>query len=361
MRAGMIIRTIHAWSGAGLSLLLAVMGISGSLLVFKNDYLRASFPQARHAVPADPATVAAFTEQAEALYGASAIRSLRFPAPDLGLLRVRLNTGESAYLDRTGAELARWHGHARPEEWVFDLHHYLLMGETGEIVIGIAGLCLFGLVLSGLYAVWPARRSLGARVLPRSAKRRDLLSSHRNLGVLAGLPMIVMALTGTGMIFPDMAKALMLAGRTSPAPLKMAPTTDSGEADWPTLFQTAQAEFPDATIRGVTMASGQGGAIRIRIRQPAEWQPNGRTYISLYPASATVLSVTDALSATPGAQAFNAFYPIHSGRLGEGYGARIYDLLLAIIGVSLTVLGLVGMYAFLTKPRRLRKRAASQI
>jgi uncharacterized iron-regulated membrane protein len=361
MRANLIVRTIHAWSGAGLSLLLAVLGISGLLLVFKDDYLRASFPQAGQVVQADPATVAVLTEQAEALYGADTIRSLRFPAPDLGLLRVRLNTGESAYLDSTGAELTRWHGHARPEEWVFELHHYLLMGETGEIVIGIAGLCLFGLTLSGLYAVWPAHRSLGARVLPRSAKRRDLLSSHRNLGVVMALPLIVMALTGAGMIFPDAAKALMLAGRTSSPPLEMATTAEHGETDWLALFQTAQAEFPDATIRGVTMASGQGGAVRIRMRQPAEWQPNGRTYISADPANAAVLSVTDALSATPGAQAFNAFYPIHSGRLGEGYGARIYDFLLALIGLGLAILGLVSAYAFMTKPRRLRKRAASQI
>lgn len=361
MHSGRIIRTIHAWAGAGLSLLLAVMGISGTLLVFKDDYLRASFPQARQVVPVNPATVAALTEQAETLYGADAIRSLRFPAPDFGLLRVRLNNGESTYLDRTGAELTRWDGHARPEEWIFELHHYLLMGETGEIVIGIAGLCLFGLVLSGLYAVWPARRSLGVHILPRSAKRRDLLSSHRNLGVFAALPLIVMALTGTGMIFPDAAKALMLAGRTSPAAVETAIAAGSGETDWQSLFLAAQAEFPDAAIRGVTMASGNAGAVRIRLRQPGEWQPNGRTSISAAPASATILSIEDALSATPGVQGFNAFYPIHSGRLGEGYGARIYDLLLATIGLGLTMLGLVGAYAFLTKPRRRRQRATSQV
>jgi uncharacterized iron-regulated membrane protein len=355
MQSGRIIRTIHAWSGAGLSLLLAVMGISGFLLVFKDDYLRASFPQARQVVPVDPATVATLTEHAEALYGTNAIRSLRFPAPDFGLIRVRLNSGESAYLNSTGAELTRWDGHARPEEWIFELHHYLLMGETGEIMIGIAGLCLFGIVLSGLYAVWPARRSLGTKVLPKSTKRRDLLSSHRNLGVFAAPPLIVMALTGTGMIFPDAAKALMLASRTSPAAVETAIAAESGETDWQSLFLAAQAEFPDAAIRGVTMARGDLSLLRVRMRQPAEWNPNGRTYVAIDPAGTTVLSVENALSAPAGIRTFNAFYSIHSGRLGQGYGARLYDFVVATIGLSLTILGLVGAYAFLTKPRRRRR------
>src|SRR5690606_28295703 len=158
------------------------------------------------------------------------------------------------------------------------------------------------------------------------------LASHRNLGVFAALPLIVMSLTGAGMIFPDAAKALMLSGRAAPAAIAAPAATKADAPDWQALFEAAQAQFPDAATRGVTMAHGNESTVRIRVRQPSEWQPNGRTYISADPASAAVLSVEDALSATPGVQAFNAFYPIHSSRLGDGYGARVYDFVIAIIG-----------------------------
>ena len=34
-----VLRTIHAWAGAILSLLLIVLGLTGSLLVFENDWI----------------------------------------------------------------------------------------------------------------------------------------------------------------------------------------------------------------------------------------------------------------------------------------------------------------------------------
>lgn len=359
MRAGMVIRTVHAWSGAALSLFLAMMGLSGIFLVFRDDYLRAVFPEARQVVPADPATLAVLAEKAESLYGQGTIRTFRFPTPDFGLFRVRLFSGESAYLDGNGSVVAFWSGHNRFDEWVFDLHHHLLTGASGETVIGIAGLCLFCLTLTGLYAVWPARRSLGMSVLPKSTKRRDLLSSHRNLGIWVALPMLVMSLTGAGMVFSTQTKALLSLGSGPPSPVTRttaSTTTMADRIDWQTLLANAQAEFPDAALRGVTLLPNGKTSARVRLRQPAEWQPNGRTYIDVDTASSAILAVDDALAAPPSIQAFNAFYPVHSARLGHGFAGRLYDFVIAATGLGLFLLGMVGTYAFLTKPRRKRRR-----
>lgn len=43
-------RTVHAWLGTVLSLLLVVLGTSGAPLVFKDDYLRANVTEARASI-----------------------------------------------------------------------------------------------------------------------------------------------------------------------------------------------------------------------------------------------------------------------------------------------------------------------
>ena len=42
-----VLRTVHAWAGAILSLLLLVLGLTGTLLVFEDDWLRLTVPEAR--------------------------------------------------------------------------------------------------------------------------------------------------------------------------------------------------------------------------------------------------------------------------------------------------------------------------
>ena len=53
-----MLRLTHAWAGTCLSLLLAVLGLSGALLVFKNDYLRAVVPTASATISLDAAAFA---------------------------------------------------------------------------------------------------------------------------------------------------------------------------------------------------------------------------------------------------------------------------------------------------------------
>ncbi|OYW88723.1 MAG: hypothetical protein B7Z22_01785 [Hyphomonas sp. 32-62-5] len=65
----MVLRTAHAWAGAVLSLLIAVLGLSGSLLVFKKDYLRAVFPEARAPVSLAPSDLGPVLNGIEATYG----------------------------------------------------------------------------------------------------------------------------------------------------------------------------------------------------------------------------------------------------------------------------------------------------
>lgn len=340
-----VLRSIHAWAGAVLATLAAIIAVSGTLLVFKHDYLRAVFPAARQAAATDPVTLGRIAESAQEKFGKE-IRSIVFGTADMGFHQVYLRDGGGAYLDGDGQVVTQWDPRGRPEAWLFDLHQRLLAGESGHTVAGVAALAVASMVVTGLIVWLPAARSFTCRVWPRSTRRRDLLTQHRNLGVIAAGPLMLLTLTGAAMVFPDAAKSVLawaLPSDPAPAPaVAVAGATDqaTGQAvDWPAALRLAQGEFPEATLRIIGWPDGSG-TVSIRLRQAVEWHPNGRTRVEL--SGGTVVATHDAAEDPLSARAYHALYPLHASRIG----GRAYDLVAAVAGISLAVLSLVGLWTF---------------
>lgn len=347
------IRTIHAWAGAILSLLLIVLGLTGSLLVFENDWIALKHPEARTGFAAEPAVLGAAAERLEADH--PDMRTVDFGGAQLGTHKLYLAEEDFGLAAADGTTLDRWTGPARVEAFVFDLHHHLLADETGEIVGGVAALAAVLLVLTGLVVWAPAWRATRWRVWPRSGRRGELVSSHRNLGLITAVPVLVFCLTGAGMVFHDQAKALLAPDAPEPAP---PPVVGTGDIDWPAALAAAQARFPGATLRMASWPSGPGKPASIRLKQPGEWHPNGRTTVLIDPATSGVVRATDAQTLTSGERAVHAIYPLHAGAVG----GWLYEWVTVLSGVALAALGGVGLWAFLRqrlggRGRQARRRA----
>jgi uncharacterized iron-regulated membrane protein len=369
------LRRLHAWAGLALAVVVATLALSGTLLVFKADYLRAVFPVAR--APADTSAVqlAVVAARADAQYG-DALRSIVFGTDELGLHQAYFKDGGGAYLDAHGEVVTRWHEGGRPEVWLFDLHHDLLAGERGHTLAGITGLLVAIMAITGFVVWWPGRRAFRGRVWPRSARRRDLVTQHRDLGVIAALPIVLVALTGAAMVFSKPAQAVLAAllPASSPAAVsaradvavRSSPVTSPGSngpdaslapsaspvaavrtpPDWAHVLARAQAQFPDARLRVLAWPDDRG-IVTVRLRQPAEWHPNGRTRVAIDAHELRVVEVTDAVAAPLATRAYNALYPLHAARVG----GRAYDLLLVLAGLALLALSLVGATTYLMHAR----------
>lgn len=347
------IRLIHAWAGAILSLILVVLGLTGSLLVFEDDWVRMTVQPDPAALSAGPARLGAAANAVQARYG-DAVSSVVFAGGDLDVHKVYM--GERfAYAGGEGQVLAEWDSTARAEAWVFDLHHYLLAGEPGMIVGGVAGLAGALLALTGLVVWIPAWRATGWRVWPASARRRDLIASHRNLGLIFAAPVFLLCLTGGAIIFNEQTRALLQAIAPDPAPKSAPPPVDAGSVDWSAALAAAQAAFPEARIRTAGLPPEPGKPASVRLRQPGEWHPNGRTVVQIDPTDSRVVGVVDAHALGGGTRLQNALYPIHAASVG----GWLYDLVVALSGLALAALGGVGAWSFLIKPRRRRRTAAA--
>lgn len=352
------LRLLHRWTGGLIGLLLAILGFTGALLVHEDAFLRATVPHATDAQRQDTATLAATA--ARVFAAPDRPRSIVLATADQGLNRLSYKISEkAAYADQNGRIVLAWTSKwSRPEVWLFDFHHHLFAGDTGEIVGGIAGLAGLGFVVTGLILWWPTRRIFHLRAWPRLMKRAAIVHHHRDLGVLVAPLLIISLTTGATMNLKWFSQALR-APFTSPATMQQAstpPKIKGGELakdlDWTQVIGAAKARYPGAEVRIITLPPKPGGLISIRLRQQAEWLPNGRTMAWFDPADGRMVATRDAQTLPLGSRITNVDFPLHAAKVG----GLPYRLVMTVSGLALTLLGTLAVVTFWGNPSGLPKR-----
>lgn len=346
-----VARTCHAWAGAALSLLLVLIASTGALLVWKDDYLRLTIPAARAEFDPTPANLARIAEAADATFEPNTVLFMDFPTRGFGLATVMLWEDEFAYLDVDGDVVARWPLNGRFEDWLFDLHHRLLLGTTGLYVAGFAGLATAILVLAGAIAFWPMRRAFKLGPALRGADRPSALLSHRNIGIVAALPVILAVTTGASLAFPDTSRDVFLSPLRGDFSYSEAfsdgldDLTGAEVAGWEAALTRAQASFPDAEIVATTWPDATPPYRIIYLKQPGEWHPQGATRVYIDAREGWMDIRIDAKTLPWEEDAYNALYPIHTA----SFGGLLYKLYATATGLALAALGLLGAWAFLRR------------
>lgn len=336
---------LHRWTGGLIGLILALMGLSGAILVHRDALIL--LPHAGDARVTGVEQVAATVERLMA-DPAARPQSLIFPSDSLGLYRLNLGEGAGAYVDQGANEVARWFTQwERPELWLFDFHHHLFAGDTGETVIGIAGLAGLFFVISGAVLWWRTRRTFDFRLLPRRMTRPAILRHHRDLGILFAPLLLLVIYTGVTMIFRPMTTLVL--GPGAPATIEralkapQAPETKVAEKlDWSAMIRTAQARFPGAELRILSLPRNGGGLISLRMKQPEEWLPNGRTVLYFAADTGRLVEARDALALPAQVRGFNTLYPLHAAKVG----GLPYRLVMTLVGLVLTLLGGLTVWTF---------------
>jgi len=341
------IDSIHRWTGAIMGVLLAAMGLSGTLLIHEDAWLRATVPHASDSRAPDATTYGPALERL--MTGPTRPTNIIFPSDSLGVFTLTFGEGAGAYADASGAIVSRWDSKwERPEVWLFDFHHHLFSGEGGTTGVGILALIGLGFVFTGLVLWWRNRKSFKLRVWPSSLSRLQIVRHHRDLGLVMSPLLLTLFLTGSILVFRPIADVLFAplspAGTIS-ASLEQ-PTQKGGRLapnfDWPTLLQLVRNTYPDGQLRGINIPRRDGQLIRVRVRQPGEWLPNGRTHLWFDPASGRLVEARDARGLPLATRAYNAVYPVHTSKVG----GPIYKVVMTAAGLTLVMLGSLAVYAF---------------
>lgn len=351
---------LHRWTGGLIGLVLLVLGLSGTVLLYRDTLVM--LPHASDEQVQQTGALIAATERLMA-DPANRPSSIVFASDSFGLDRVSFGREAGAYADQAGNIITRWDSPwQRPELFLFDLHHHLLAGEAGEIVAGIAGLCGLFFVISGIILWWRTRATFRLRLLPARMTRPAILWHHRDLGIVFAPLLLLVMFTGTTMIFRPVT-ALIL-GPSAPGTIEASfkpPEAQFGaladRPDWAAMLGTARQRFPDAEIRILSLPREPGKPVAIRMKQPAEWLPNGRTTLWFAPDTGELVEARDALKAPGAAQVFNTFYPLHAAKVG----GLAYRLAMTLVGLALSLLGSLTVWTFWFRRGRTARRVGSRV
>jgi uncharacterized iron-regulated membrane protein len=337
-----VLALLHRWTGGIVGLLLALIGLSGTALVWEESWI--GLPGAHDPLASNPAAAGDAVAAAVAL--GPTLSRITFAGEGMGLHQAIYADGGGAYLNQAGVAVDRWHSlWERPELWLFDLHHYLFLGANGKYVTGTLGLLLIAFAVSGLVLWWRTRRTFRFRLWPARMTRSAIVRHHRDIGVIAAPLLLLSATTGVLMVFPALATALTApwagGGAEAPALPSDIPAPDA-RTDWRRVMIAAGAAFPEAAPRRLMLPSHPGEPLALRMKQPFEWTPNGRTYVWLDPATGTVLATRGPAAGDAASAIIEKFYPIHAAKVG---GVQ-WKLALTFSGLALVLLGTLATWSF---------------
>jgi len=271
------------------------------------------------------------------------------PTADLALAKVTMFDTRYAYVDTEGNIVDEWFLNERWEEWLYDLHHRLLLGNAGLTILGFCGITMLLLLIAGVVTFWPMRRGLELGFGIRSLARPHLLIAHRNIGIVEALPFALTLVTGIVLAFPTQVeerflRPVRMTQEYSDA-LSLGVDDVSGEAlgAWLPAMQRALATFPAGEVRSVRVANDISNYRIIGVKQPEEWHPDGMSLVYVDADGGWMDIRYDATTLPLVERAYNVVYPLHTGKLES----LVYKSLLTVSGILVALLSTVGLMSFI--------------
>ena len=327
-------KILHRYLGLLLCGFIFCISLTGTLLLVKKEYLWLSIPQAR--VSIDHSYLASAMGNIERQYQGAA-RFVQLHSQNLSIHKVFLPDRNYAFHDQSGLQLKVWQGNDAIEDWLLDLHHRFLLGNTiGLNIAGASGLLLLPLSFVGLLLWWPYRRFWKPKISFQSNRAR---SSHTNLGVILILPIFLVAITGVILVYPKEARWLLTNDFSNSTPSPVMIKKSVSGTTWQAQIDFALKEFPRAQIRWLQPTNEDSSDRVIGLSQQGAWDKTGKTTLKF--TESQEVFIKDARHQGTAVRAVDLTYALHVGDI-----AFIYRLFLIVSGIALCALSFFGFRSF---------------
>ena len=351
-----ILLNLHLWAGLAAAVFLALLGITGSLIVFEDEI--DSWLNPRPHIQPGPQRISlnALTARLEAAH--SGYEVARFTFPSRNDLPLGAFLRSERLRKNIGVDINPYTGEVFPVKSqqnnftgnVHQLHTHLLMGRAGSTVMAYAALFLLFLATTGLILWWP-RKVFTVRWRRRGARLNFDL--HNAVGICSSVFLLIFALSGVVIHWEDLASNLIRYVTRSPAEAPMAdasPVLRATSIYADQAIAIAESAVPGA--RPTFMQLGSEGPIRIAMKFPEDHTPAGRTVVFLDRYTGKILSLKNSRTASI-AYKYTRMWnrEIHTGDL-FGWPTRI---LACLSSLTLPVMAITGPLIWWNRRRKDRQ------
>ncbi len=352
---------VHRWLGIILLIPMAVLGVTGSAQVWPEETEALLNPAREVAASADPAALTV-AHVAAARAGASdygpltaievgevgtplVARSAPYAEPLHGIAGP---VSRLIYVDPDSAQVIDSAPSSGSFMWYMHFVHGLfLIPDVGRQVVGWMGWFLLVSAVTGLVVFWPGK---GRIVAALRWRKRDgkAMNLHRQSGFLLSLVIIVEAVTGAWISFPQAMASLVEPGveqpqrrRPPPPGGDGAPLAVSDEA-WLAALGEAEIAFP-----------GRPKSIAAPTRREGSWQielagegVDGSVSVPVDGGEVTVDESEQRAGPPPPSTRAGAIATVMRQLHYATIGGIVWQLLVFLSGLALTFLAVSGIYTW---------------
>lgn len=301
---------VHLWTGLGLGLWFALMGLTGSVVAWRFEISawewRTRFPLRAHAAGEPTIPVSRAFEIAKRSFPdlpARALSSVRVPRGDMPVYVFPAGQRHGVFYI---AGVDPYSGQAYPAQplanlitWIEELHTDLQLGDLGNVACGVLAFFAVFLLVSGLWLWWPRNRKqlrLRLRVERGRSLARTLGDLHNVMGIYLYAVLFVTTLTTVHLVAakffakkPPRPTASRPPGRPNArrgggGPPYRGPKVVPGGKVWPLdiLVETARHANPGDEMVEVALPARPEQALRVMVRQPYGLTRYANLYVDPY-------------------------------------------------------------------------------
>lgn len=249
----------------------------------------------------------------------------------------------------------------------FKLHYALFLGETGVTVVGVLAVLFFISVMTGLILWWPLTGNW-KRVLTikrKASTERFNHDLHQSAGFYSLIVMLALLMSGLYFNLPDQFKWLVerFSTLTTAVESRLASPALTSHTPFEFGLQKAQTVYPGATPLYYSFGSGDKTVLSACFKDIPSLHSKvlDMGCIDIDPHSGNILQIKDPAHGTAGDVFMQWQWPLHSGA-AFGWTGRI---LVFITGLICPLMFVTGVIRWLqkrkAKSRLARRRTAASV